>query len=239
MNQSWVWEVMVNVWMRGVCLPRPRVVRSSLLSSPVLVDRPPVRPLNSMYDTPYQLSLVWRATVPLSDCWVQHYSGRGERGAPWHVLVAVVRVARWRVLWRGSMRRDACGGGRRGACRAPGHAPPSRTTRMDTWCTGPDMSWERDVRVHTVPYHNVHYTHTHTHLHTYNTPIIHIAHHIRYPLANSTIERTETRVDKLILFFITSPVNSDLRISNISNFIFFCYIYLPLMVFIFILNNGT
>lgn len=65
---------------------------------PAAPTRPP---FNSMYDTPYQLSLVWRATVPLSDCWVQHYSGRGERVA---LSVACgVRVAWWRVwllLWR-------------------------------------------------------------------------------------------------------------------------------------------
>lgn len=60
--------------------------------------------------------------------------------------------------------RGAVGGG---ACRAPAPAPPSRTTRMDTSSTGPDMSWEQDVRVYNITmtgfmYRNTTHTHTHT-----------------------------------------------------------------------------
>lgn len=190
-------------------------------------------PSNSMYDTPYQLSLVWRATVPLSDCWVQHYSGRGERVA----LSVACCWCVWRdgVLARWRVRRRRLGGVRRAACRAPGPAPPSRTTRTDIWCTGPDMSWERDVRVHTIPLtlvyatHDTHHTtphntqhHTTQHspdTHTYTTRLItqtHIYCHKdeHYTLFNTLhlkIDDRNSEMTVIVTSLTVKPPRSDLN----------------------------
>ena len=143
--------------------------------------RPPAQSARSATRPPSN-SMYLRHTIPIVACLTGNRSivwllgttllgSCGSRGA------LSVHVA-WCVwLWRdvcGAVRlvrrRRRCGAG---ACRAPGHAPPSRTTRTDIWSTGPDMSWERDVRVHT---HNLNksiyaYTHIQTH-YTY----IHITH---------------------------------------------------------------
>lgn len=111
-----------------------------------------------------QMSLVWRATVPLSDCLgttlLGSWRSRGARGigdarrrcGPGGRCAGVTRC---RDLLRAAGPR----------CRARGRAPPSRTTRMDTSSTGPDMSWERDVRVHNYLHYILHSpfkTETHT-----------------------------------------------------------------------------
>lgn len=68
----WVLDMMIGERSRAGGVLYTRVVGRGARS----LARPPS---NSMCET--QMSLVWRATVPLSDCWVQHYSGRGDRGA--------------------------------------------------------------------------------------------------------------------------------------------------------------
>lgn len=110
---------------------------------------------------------------PLTACTTHHTNCRLSDGQPFHCLIVGYNTTRvvanawrsplwlvWRdgvlACWRGGVSARWCAAGgaaawRRRPCRAPGHAPPSRTTRTDTWCTGPDMSWERDVRVHTIP----------------------------------------------------------------------------------------
>lgn len=129
----------------GARAQRPRAASGSRQRGP---QRPPVRPLTA--------------------CTTHHTNCRLSDGQPFHCLIVgynttrVVAIA-WRspwlvaCVWRdGACAAVACGGFAPGggigvgACRAPGHAPPSRTTRTDTWCTGPAMSWERDVRVHII-----------------------------------------------------------------------------------------
>lgn len=137
-------ECLCSVWMCGVS--RPASVPSRL---------PARGPLNSMYDTPDQLSLVWRATVPfwllgttLLGSWRSRCALRGM-SALWLCAARLAGTDAAADADADAAWPAATLPARGDTCRAPGHAPPSRTTRTDTWCTGPAMSWERDVRVHT------------------------------------------------------------------------------------------
>lgn len=126
---------------------------------------------------------------PLTACTTRHTNCRLSDGQPFHCLIVGYNTTRswrsrarspWHVAWCvrcvfgavlcGDGACDGplpcadpcpCGRGRGlGACRAPEHAPPSRTTRTDTCSTGPDMSWERDVRVHNITMQIILHTHT-------------------------------------------------------------------------------